>query len=89
MTLARAPIDCPHCAAPLPAHARYCGRCWQPLSYSAVITTRPSTTRLATLKQAHAAFHERYPAFAATHELDALRATDYARLDRQGQIYLD
>ncbi len=28
-------------------------------------------------------------AFAATHRLDALRATDYARLDRAGHCYLD
>jgi molybdenum cofactor sulfurtransferase len=31
----------------------------------------------------------RYPAFAATAAVDALRATDYARLDRLGHTYLD
>ncbi|MCC6804980.1 MAG: aminotransferase class V-fold PLP-dependent enzyme [Anaerolineae bacterium] len=34
-------------------------------------------------------FIERYPAYAATAVLDQLRATDYARLDQSGQIYLD
>lgn len=89
MTLALATVDCPHCATPLPAHARYCGRCGHPLSYSAVRTTQPTTPRLATLEYAQAAFQQRYPAFTTTHLLDDLRATDYARLDRQGQIYLD
>ena len=89
MTLAIATFGCPHCTAPLPAHARYCGKCGNPLSYSAVITVQPSTTRLATLEQAQAAFHQRYPMFASTHLLDDLRATDYTRLDKQRHIYLD
>jgi selenocysteine lyase/cysteine desulfurase len=54
-----------------------------------VITTRPSTSRLATLEQAQAAFQQRYPVFTTTHLLDKLRATDYARLDSQEQVYLD
>lgn len=89
MTLALAMVDCPHCAAPLPAYARYCGDCGNPLSRSAEITTQPSTTRFAALEQAQTAFHQRYPVFASTQVLDDLRATDYARLDQQGQIYLD
>lgn len=36
-----------------------------------------------------AAFRERYPAYEDTRLLDDLRATDYARLDRQKHIYLD
>ena len=38
---------------------------------------------------AHAAFLHRFPEFAATAQVDALRTTDYARIDRTGQIYLD
>jgi selenocysteine lyase/cysteine desulfurase len=35
------------------------------------------------------AFRRDYPAYDTTSALDALRATEYARLDRQGQVYLD
>ena len=38
---------------------------------------------------AHAAFRCAYPAFASTAGLDKLRARDYARLDRDGHVYLD
>jgi len=34
-------------------------------------------------------FHQRYPDFASTRALDELRASDYARLDRLGHVYLD
>jgi len=34
-------------------------------------------------------FLERHPAYAATSALDALRATEYGRIDARGQIYLD
>ncbi|HAJ37600.1 MAG TPA: aminotransferase [Chloroflexi bacterium] len=34
-------------------------------------------------------FTRRYPDYAAHAHLDALRATDYARLDRTGHVYLD
>lgn len=34
-------------------------------------------------------FQRQYPAYTATYKLDELRATEYARLDRQGQVYLD
>ncbi len=43
-------------------------------------------------KPVHAAFQQfqrSYPAYATTARLDTLRATEYARLDRQGQVYLD
>jgi len=35
------------------------------------------------------AFRQAYPAFESTWKLDDLRATEYARLDREGHIYLD
>ena len=35
------------------------------------------------------AFRRDYPAYDSTRALDALRATEYARLDRQGHVYLD
>jgi selenocysteine lyase/cysteine desulfurase len=37
----------------------------------------------------YAEFVQKYPAYDKTHDLDELRASDYARLDRCGQIYLD
>jgi selenocysteine lyase/cysteine desulfurase len=43
----------------------------------------------ASLSEAEAAFRAAYPAFAETTILDELRATEYARLDRAGHIYLD
>ncbi len=46
-------------------------------------------TQLAPLEEAQVAFRQKYPAFATTHVLDELRATDYARLDAQKQVYLD
>ncbi len=41
------------------------------------------------LKQAEARFREAHPEFESTRALDRLRATEYARLDRLGHIYLD
>lgn len=41
------------------------------------------------LAAAEADFLRRYPDFEATRPLDDLRATEYARLDRLGHIYLD
>jgi selenocysteine lyase/cysteine desulfurase len=35
------------------------------------------------------AFRQAYPTFDSTRKLDELRATEYARLDRQGHVYLD
>jgi len=34
-------------------------------------------------------FRHSYPAYDSTHKLDRLRATEYARLDQQGHVYLD
>jgi selenocysteine lyase/cysteine desulfurase len=41
------------------------------------------------LGKAKAAFDQRAPQFASTHHLDALRRSEYGRLDRAGHIYLD
>src|SRR5258707_11801613 len=49
----------------------------------------PSADVSASLSDAEAAFRQAYPAYATTHLLDELRATEYARLDRAGHIYLD
>ncbi len=38
---------------------------------------------------AEAAFRQAYPSFEGTSRLDELRATEYARLDEQGHVYLD
>jgi molybdenum cofactor sulfurtransferase len=40
-------------------------------------------------KAAFEAFQKSYPAFGATYKLDELRAHEYARLDREGHVYLD
>jgi molybdenum cofactor sulfurtransferase len=44
---------------------------------------------LAPPADAHAAFLSARPEFEATHALDALRATEYARLDRDRNVFLD
>ncbi len=44
---------------------------------------------LTSMESALAAFRQAYPAFDGTSQLDELRATEYARLDKQQQIYLD
>ncbi|HJZ49173.1 MAG TPA: aminotransferase class V-fold PLP-dependent enzyme [Roseiflexaceae bacterium] len=41
------------------------------------------------LVQAEADFRRRYPEYAHTTKLEELRVTEYARLDRQGHVYLD
>jgi molybdenum cofactor sulfurtransferase len=41
------------------------------------------------VERAYAAFLERYPEYASTAVLDALRQSDYGRLDAQGHVYLD
>ncbi len=48
--------------------------------------TRYSSDRM---NEAFADFRRRYPAFDSTRHLDDLRASDYARIDRQNQVYLD
>lgn len=73
----------------MPANARYCGNCGNPLRRSELISALPPLALFSSLEQAQIAFQQRYPVFATTHILDDLRATDYACLDQQGQIYLD
>jgi selenocysteine lyase/cysteine desulfurase len=46
-------------------------------------------TALLPLADAEAAFLASYPDYAATHRLDELRGSDYARLDRTAQVYVD
>ena len=41
------------------------------------------------MNAAFEAFRQAYPAFDSTSKLDELRATEYARLDQQGHVYLD
>jgi len=41
------------------------------------------------MQAAFADFVHTYPAFESTRKLDELRATEYARLDRHGHVYLD
>jgi molybdenum cofactor sulfurtransferase len=41
------------------------------------------------LADAEATFLQSYPDYATTHRLDELRASDYARLDRTAQVYVD
>jgi hypothetical protein len=48
-----------------------------------------STSEPTEMSRALARFLRSYPAFAKTGALDVLRATDYARLDEQGHVYLD
>ena len=43
----------------------------------------------ATLDSAYETFRRRWPAFDATRVIDDVRASEYARLDASGQIYLD
>jgi molybdenum cofactor sulfurtransferase len=38
---------------------------------------------------AYARFLERYPEYRSTAQIDALRASDYGRLDEAGHTYLD
>ncbi len=44
---------------------------------------------LDSIEEACEAFRATYPAYDSTRRLDDLRATEYARLDRQGHVYLD
>lgn len=51
--------------------------------------SQPSMEMTQSLAEAEAAFRRETPAFATTSHLDELRATEYGRLDRLGDIYLD
>ncbi len=41
------------------------------------------------MDNSYATFLQKYPTYANTHQIDELRANDYGRLDRTGQVYLD
>ncbi|MCB0114511.1 MAG: aminotransferase class V-fold PLP-dependent enzyme, partial [Caldilineaceae bacterium] len=47
------------------------------------------TTQAAALNEAQAEFLRKYPSYAQTQVLDDLRMREFARLDRQGHVYLD
>ena len=49
----------------------------------------PDTYASEHVDEAYSIFLARHPEYAATSHLDDLRATDYARLDRLGHVYLD
>jgi molybdenum cofactor sulfurtransferase len=51
--------------------------------------TTEATAPEETLAQAERAFLDAHPAYAGTEILDELRATEYARLDETGNVYLD
>jgi molybdenum cofactor sulfurtransferase len=51
--------------------------------------THSQAAQFAAREVALAAFRQQYPTFDATQSLDTLRATEYARLDAQQQVYLD
>src|ERR1700760_1363428 len=54
-----------------------------------VYMTHAHAVPLVARDEALAAFRLQYPTFEGTQSLDALRATEYARLDDQHQVYLD
>ncbi len=51
--------------------------------------TKSSSHETTQVDAAYTRFLERYPSYANTTLLDTLRATEYRRLDEQGQVYLD
>ncbi len=53
------------------------------------LASRNAAARSAALAESEAAFRQANPDFETTSLLDELRATEYARLDRTGHIYLD
>jgi selenocysteine lyase/cysteine desulfurase len=60
------------------------------LSTRSTLRTERSLRLVSTSEsEAFAAFRRRHPAYDATARLDELRATEYARLDAEDQVYLD
>lgn len=53
------------------------------------VTGKMALPHLNGMGAAFDAFRKAYPAYDATRKLDELRATEYARLDQQGHVYLD
>jgi selenocysteine lyase/cysteine desulfurase len=58
-------------------------------SPSSTTTPHAGDAENSTIDKAFADFLKTYPAFAATQKLDALRESEYARLDKHHHIYLD
>jgi selenocysteine lyase/cysteine desulfurase len=56
---------------------------------SPTVSETPLQFALGPLAASFETFRQAYPAFDSTWKLDDLRATEYARLDREGHIYLD
>jgi selenocysteine lyase/cysteine desulfurase len=56
---------------------------------SPIATTTHLQFGMHPMDSAFEAFRQAYPAYDSTSKLDELRATEYARLDRQGHVYLD
>ncbi len=54
-----------------------------------MVTQQLEEQSAAAMDEEYDCFIQKYPAYAATSSLDALRAHDYARLDEQNQVYLD
>jgi selenocysteine lyase/cysteine desulfurase len=83
-------------ATPLQRRHRSCGRYGKAHDYledwymrrlrvsGAAVSESPET-----VEAAYDAFLQAYPAYGATGQLDTLRASEYARLDQQRQVYLD
>lgn len=59
------------------------------IQQSPSVADTPIRLRLDGMGAAFEAFRRAYPAYDATRKLDELRATEYARLDQQGHVYLD
>jgi molybdenum cofactor sulfurtransferase len=57
--------------------------------FSTTVVNTKLALGLDPMNTAFEAFRSAYPAYDATLKLDELRASDYARLDRQGHVYLD
>ncbi len=52
-------------------------------------TVMPATVEDPSVRDAYAAFLRAYPSYAGTAKLDALRTSEYWRLDEYGHVYLD
>jgi molybdenum cofactor sulfurtransferase len=57
--------------------------------YRAQLRGRCSKLSVEGVEEAEASFRHRHPGYADTAVLDDLRTTDFARLDRDGHVYLD
>ena len=62
---------------------------FQPSLSDRLHTSLPHTSDSSKFDAAFEAFQRAYPDYDSTRKLDDLRATEYARLDRNGHVYLD